>query len=151
METSAQGVFRDPGSIDFGASVVDRGRDFANRSERYILGYYSKDGLTVATSSDGLDWKLLSPTSVLKHNHDIISLRWDPLRQRFLATVSVLARGSLASGLACLEAGSREQSETGRAVELAFEKGLHTHAVRAVVDDLTITGLTRLGVVADSL
>lgn len=87
-------VLRDPGPIDFGASVVDRGRDFPNRSERYVLGYYSKDGLTVATSTNGLDWKLLSPTSVLKHNHDIISLRWDPLRQRFLATVSVVERGS---------------------------------------------------------
>ena len=53
--------------------------------------------------------------------------------------------GVLRGGVAGTERG------TGWAVELAFQKGLHPHTVRAVVDDLTITDLTRLGVVADSL
>ena len=87
-------VLEDPGTIDFGASVVDRGPDFANRSQRYVLGYYFKDGLAVATSSDGLEWKLLSATSVLKHDHDINSLRWDPLRERFLAMVSAMEQNN---------------------------------------------------------
>lgn len=82
-------VLKDPGPIKFGASVVDRGEQFADPAKRFVLGYYHKDGLVIATSADGLDWTLLKPTSVLQHNHDIDSLRWDPIRNRFLAIVSV--------------------------------------------------------------
>jgi hypothetical protein len=45
--------------------------------------------LMIATSPDGLDWKALTDTSVLKHNHDITSLHWDPIRNQYLAIVSV--------------------------------------------------------------
>jgi len=82
-------VLKDPGPIKFGVSVVDRGEKFADAAKRYVLGYYYKDGLMIATSADGLDWTLLKPTSVLQHNHDIDSLRWDPIRNRFFAIVSV--------------------------------------------------------------
>lgn len=82
-------VLKDPGPIKFGVSVVDRGEKFPDPAKRYVLGYYYKDGLMIATSVEGLDWTLLQPKSVLQHNHDIDSLRWDPLRNRFLAIVSV--------------------------------------------------------------
>lgn len=86
-------VLKDPGTNKFGVSVVDRGEKFSDPTQRYVLGYYYKDGLMVATSPDGLDWALLKPTSVLQHNHDIDSLRWDPLRNRFLAIVSMTIPG----------------------------------------------------------
>jgi hypothetical protein len=36
-----------------------------------------------------LTWKTLADTSVLKHNHDITSLHWDPIRKQYIAIVSV--------------------------------------------------------------
>jgi hypothetical protein len=86
-------VLKDPSIIKFGASVVDRGEQCPDPAKRYVLGYYLKDGLMIATSADGLDWTLLSPTSVLQHNHDIDSVRWDPIRKRFIAIVSVVKEG----------------------------------------------------------
>jgi hypothetical protein len=82
-------ILKDPGTIKFGVTVLDRGVGFPDASKRYLLAYYYLDGLMIAASPDGFDWKLLSPTSVLKHNHDILTLFWDPLRNRFLSVFSV--------------------------------------------------------------
>ena len=89
-------VLKDPATIKFGVSVVDRGVNFSSPEKRYVLGYYYKDGLMIATSAEGLDWTLLAPDSVLQHNHDINSLRWDPIRNRFLCTFSVWVEGQWA-------------------------------------------------------
>jgi len=86
-------VLRDPGTIKFGVSIIDRGEQFSPPTKRYVLAYYHKDGYMIATSPDGLDWTLLSAKSVLQHNHDINSLWWDPIRNRFLATFSVWVEG----------------------------------------------------------
>jgi hypothetical protein len=86
-------VLKDPGTIKFGASVVDRGEHSSDPAKRFVLGYYYKDGLMIATSPEGLEWTLLSPVSVLRHNHDIDSVRWDPIRHRFLAIVSMTIPG----------------------------------------------------------
>lgn len=75
--------------IEFGVSVVDRGKDFPQPEKRYVFASYLLDGLMIATSPDGLEWTALKDTSVVKHNHDITSLHWDPLRQRYLAILSV--------------------------------------------------------------
>lgn len=85
-------ILQDPHVIKFGVTVLDRGQDFADPSQRYVFASYLKDGLMIATSPDGLEWKALADTSVLKHNHDITSLHWDPIRQHYLAIVSVWHR-----------------------------------------------------------
>jgi hypothetical protein len=85
-------VLEDPHRIQFGVSVLDRGRDFSPAGERYVLGFYNRDGLKIAVSSDGLAWQMLTTETVWKHNHDINTLHWDPLRQRYLAVGSVLVR-----------------------------------------------------------
>jgi hypothetical protein len=50
------------------------------------------DGLMISTSPDGLEWTALRPEALLKHNHDITSLHWDPIRNRFIAICSVWHR-----------------------------------------------------------
>ena len=81
-------VLKDPHKIRFGCSVVDRGINYPDKQKRFLLGFYYKDGLMIATSPNGFSWKMLSDTSVLKHNHDINSLHWDPIRKQYLAIVS---------------------------------------------------------------
>lgn len=85
-------ILKDPHVIKFGVTVLDRGKIFSDPSQRYVLASYLKDGLMIATSPDGLDWTALTDTSVLKHNHDITSLHWDPIRNHYLAIVSVWQR-----------------------------------------------------------
>jgi hypothetical protein len=85
-------ILKDPHPIKFGISVLDRGKDYADPSQRYVFASYLKDGMMIATSPDGLDWTALTDTSVLKHNHDITSLHWDPIRKHYLAIVSVWHR-----------------------------------------------------------
>ena len=82
-------VLQDPHIIKFGVTVLDRGADHPDVSQRFLFAAYEKDGLKISTSPDGLIWKLMSDTTLLKHNHDITSLHWDPIRQHYLAIVSV--------------------------------------------------------------
>lgn len=74
--------------IQFGASVIDEGPDFADPSQRYKAGWHHDNGLQVATSPDGVKWSLRAPGPVLRHSHDIDAIDWDPLRQRYMAFVS---------------------------------------------------------------
>ena len=83
---------KDPHPIEFGVSVVDRGPDFKDQDSRFIFASYNLDGMLVSTSPDGFDWTPLKDEAVLKHNHDITSLHWDPLRAQYLAIVSVWHR-----------------------------------------------------------
>lgn len=85
-------ILKDPHPIKFGVTVLDRGKDFVDPNQRYVLASYYKDGVMIATSPDGLNWKALADTSVLKHNHDITSLHWDPIHKHYLAIVSVWHR-----------------------------------------------------------
>jgi hypothetical protein len=86
-------VLPDPHEIRFGCSVLDRGADFPDPTCRYVLAFYHGDGTMLATSPDGLRWSMLADTSVIKHNHDITSLHWDPIRKQYLAIISVLMEG----------------------------------------------------------
>jgi len=81
-------VLKDPHRIKFNCSVIDRGLNYPDPQKRFLLSFYCKDGLMIATSPGGFNWKMLSDTSVLKHNHDINSLHWDPIRKQYLAIVS---------------------------------------------------------------
>jgi hypothetical protein len=85
-------VLKDPHMIEFGVSVVDRGSRHPDPTQRYVFAAYMKDGLMISTSANGLVWTALRDSSVIKHNHDITSLHWDPLRERFIAICSVWKR-----------------------------------------------------------
>jgi hypothetical protein len=82
-------VLQDPQKIQFGVSVVDRGRGHVPADQRYVLAFWEGGGMRLAVSPDGLDWRMLAPGVVWEHNHDINSLHWDPIRQHYLAIGSV--------------------------------------------------------------
>jgi len=86
-------VLDDPAPIQFGVSVVDDGPNAANPAQRYKYGWWMDGGLKLATSPDGLAWTPMTDQPVVRHNHDINGLFYDPLRKRYVATVSVY-RGS---------------------------------------------------------
>jgi len=86
-------VLADPGPIQFGVSVVDEGPACTDPARRFKYGWYHGTGLRVAASPDGLTWKALAAEVVLPHNHDINSLFWDPLRKRYVATISCYVTG----------------------------------------------------------
>jgi hypothetical protein len=88
-------VLDDPAPIQFGCSVLDEGLGVADPAARYKFAWYSAEGsgLRVATSPDGLDWKPMTPGVVIRQSHDINNLFWDPLRKRYMATLSVYLEG----------------------------------------------------------
>ena len=87
-----------PGPIQFGVSVIDEGPDYPRPAQRFKYGWWKDGGLKVASSPDGLTWTLMAPGVVVYHNHDINSISWDPLRQRYVGTVSVYRPGDAWSG-----------------------------------------------------
>ena len=91
-------VLEDPGPIQFGVSVIDHGPAWENPAQRFKFGWYMDDGLRVASSPDGIAWKPLVPGTVLRHNHDINGIFYDPLRRRYVATLSVYREGDAWEG-----------------------------------------------------
>ncbi|MBI4600820.1 MAG: hypothetical protein HY721_02560 [Planctomycetes bacterium] len=91
-------VLEDPAPIQFGVSIIDEGPDYPDPSRRYKYGWYHGDGLRVAASPDGLAWRPISPRAVLRHDHDINSIAWDPIRGRYIALVSSYTTGPTWSG-----------------------------------------------------
>jgi hypothetical protein len=83
----------------FGASVLDEGPQFEEVARRYKRGWWESGGLHVAVSPDGLAWTPVSPEPVVKANHDIVGLYWDPIRHRYLAALSVVSGTGLWKGL----------------------------------------------------
>ncbi len=92
-------VLENPGGLEFryGASVLDEGPDFPDPARRFKLGWNwgnfkgaeSEAGLMVAVSPDGFSWTPLATNAPLvAHNHDINNIFHDPIRQRYLATLS---------------------------------------------------------------
>lgn len=79
--------------MDFGASVIDRGRNFTPADQRYAQAFWREGGMRISVSPDGLQWRPLSPDYVLKHNHDITMIFRDEARGRYLAVVSVFVDG----------------------------------------------------------
>jgi hypothetical protein len=89
-------------TIQFGASVIDEGPDFADRSRRFKFAWWAPPeparqgglpGLKLATSADGLFWmQLKRPAAaddvIVPHNHDINSIFRDPIRNRYIAIMS---------------------------------------------------------------
>ena len=82
-------ILKDPGTLEFGSEVIDRGPDYPDPSKRYIYSYYH-EGLSLAVSADGITFQPLVDRAVLEHDHDINNLSWDPLRNQFVAIVSTI-------------------------------------------------------------
>jgi hypothetical protein len=80
-------VLEIPRPMQFGSEVLDRGPYWPDPSQRYVYSYWF-GGLRLAVSGDGLHFRPLVDRPVVLHNHDIDSLSWDALRQRYVATMS---------------------------------------------------------------
>jgi len=81
-------VLKDPATIQFGSEVVDEGPDYFDPELRYKYGYWFDGGLRIAVSPDGLSFKPLVDRIVLRHDHDINNISWDPIRKRYAAIIS---------------------------------------------------------------
>jgi hypothetical protein len=81
-------VLKDPATIQFGSEVIDEGPDYSNPEQRYKYGYWFDGGLRIAVSPDGMNFKPLVDRVVLKHDHDINNISWDPIRKQYAAIVS---------------------------------------------------------------
>jgi PA14 domain len=80
-----------PGPLQFGSEVLDRGPYWPDQSQRYVYSFWY-GGLRLSVSPDGLHFTQLVDRPVLPHNHDIDSISWDPLRQRYVATISTFTQ-----------------------------------------------------------
>lgn len=97
-------LLENPGGMEirFGASVFDEGPHFPDPARRFKFGWNwggftaaapvsSEAGLMVAVSPDGFNWTPVSTNPpVVAHNHDINNIFYDPIRKRYLATVSTI-------------------------------------------------------------
>ena len=76
--------------IQFGASVIDEGPGYAEPQKRFKAAWWKSGGLQVAASPDGFTWNALAPGPVLRTQHDVTAIAWDPIRRRYLGLVSML-------------------------------------------------------------
>jgi hypothetical protein len=76
--------------IQFGASVIDEGPGYPEPQKRFKAAWWKNGGLQVAASPDGITWTALAPGPVLRTQHDITAIAWDPIRRRYLGLVSML-------------------------------------------------------------
>ena len=92
-------VLDDPGCpIQFGVSVVDDGAEAADPAQRYKYAWFYDGGIRIAASPDGFAWTPISPDALIRHNHDITGLFFDPIRSRYTAVVSVYRPGDMWQG-----------------------------------------------------
>lgn len=76
-------------AIQFGASVIDEGPGRADPAKRFKFAWWKDGGLQVAYSADGIAWASLAKGPLLRSNHDVTAIAWDPIRQRYLALISM--------------------------------------------------------------
>jgi hypothetical protein len=81
-------ILSDPHVIKFGVCVLDRRPYHDDPATRYLYSAYMNDGFIISTSADGLNWHALTDTTLIKLNHDITFLYWDPIRKHYTAIVS---------------------------------------------------------------
>ncbi len=91
-------ILKDPSAIQFGASILDEGAKYPHPEQRYKYAWWHNGGLQIAVSPDGLSWTKLATDPVLKHNHDINNLYYDPIRKRYVANVSMYLADKAWSG-----------------------------------------------------
>jgi len=81
-------ILKDPGQLQFGSEVLDEGPGFRDPSRRYKYCWWFGGGTRIAVSPDGFAFTPISPNVVLPHGHDISNIWRDPIRNRYVATVS---------------------------------------------------------------
>ena len=81
-------ILKDPGELQFGSEVLDEGPGLRDPSRRYKYCWWYGGGTRIAASPDGFAFTPLSPNVVLPHGHDISNIWRDPIRNRYVATVS---------------------------------------------------------------
>jgi hypothetical protein len=84
-------VLKDPGRIAFGASVLDEGPAFPDKSWRYKYVWYN-GGMMLARSADGLQWTADPPQPAITGINDILHLAWDSARNRYIAVFGFPSR-----------------------------------------------------------
>lgn len=84
--------------IQFGSEVIDRGPAHPEPASRYVYSYWLDGGMRILKSPDGLTWQTLVPDVVLRQDHDITGIDWDPLRNTYVATVSTYITGAAWTG-----------------------------------------------------
>ncbi len=80
--------------IWYGAWRNDKRTNWANPQERFLHGYWHTGGLRLSVSADKLNWTPMVDRVVLAHNHDITGIWLDPLRKRYVATISTTTRSN---------------------------------------------------------
>jgi hypothetical protein len=86
-------ILKEPQKVHLTCKVIDRGFDFSDKQKRYVMGVYLLKGLMIFTSPDGFAWAPLSDETVIRHNLDINSIHWDPIRNQYIAIISRFAKG----------------------------------------------------------
>jgi hypothetical protein len=81
-------ILKDPGNIQFGSEVLDEGPNCPNPSRHYQYSWWYGGGTRIATSPNGFDFTPISRQVVIQHGHDISNIWRDPIRRRYVATVS---------------------------------------------------------------
>lgn len=81
-------ILKDPAELQFGSEVLDEGPNYPDPAKRYKYSWWFGGGTRVAASPDGFSFTPLSPGVVLPHGHDISNIWRDPVRNRYVATVS---------------------------------------------------------------
>jgi hypothetical protein len=81
-------ILKDPAEIQFGSEVLDRGPKYPDPARRYVYCWWHGGGMRIAVSPNGLDFTPMTPGVVVRHGHDITNLWHDPIRRRYVATVS---------------------------------------------------------------
>ncbi len=91
-------ILEDPAPIQFGVAVIDEGPDFEIPEARFKYGWHMHGGLMIASSPNGIDWTVLKDYPVIRHSHDINGIYFDPIRERYLATLSIGGEGGFWEG-----------------------------------------------------
>ena len=79
-------------SIAYGVTVIDEGKQFRPRQQRYKLGWWGRpDRMQFAASPDGLDWTMLPEETAIHPVQDIVTLYRDPGEERYLAFFKLAA------------------------------------------------------------
>ena len=84
-------ILPDPGPLQFGSEVLDRGPYWPEADERYVYSFWY-GGLRLSVSPDGQHFSQLVDRPLVAHNHDINSIAFDPLRSRYVATMSTFTQ-----------------------------------------------------------
>lgn len=91
-------LLAEPGELQFGSEVLDRGPKFSKPDKRYAYCWWFGGGTRIAFSPDGYNFTPASPSVMLSHDHDISNIWYDPIRRHYQATISSMREEAQAKG-----------------------------------------------------